>query len=79
MKPTLFALAALATGGCVINVEHTGPLDHDQKSIELDKAEMVRAEFKMGAGELLVEGGSPNLMDADFSYNVSSWKPRCQI
>src|SRR5271168_4915314 len=75
MRPALLALAAFATGGCVINVERAGPLDHDRQSIDLDKAEMVRAEFKMGAGELTVEGGSPKLIDADFSYNIASWKP----
>jgi hypothetical protein len=74
MKPALFALAAFATGGCILNVEQAGPLDHDRQSIELDKAEMVRAEFKMNAGELMVEGGSPKLMDGDFSFNVASWK-----
>ena len=75
MKPALLALAALASSGCVIDVERTGPLDHDRQTIELDKAEMVRTELKMGAGELMVEGGSQKLMDGDFSYNVSSWKP----
>ena len=75
MKPALLVLAAIATGGCVLNIEHTGPVDHDRQSIELDKSEMVRAEFKMGAGELIVNGGTPKLIDADFSYNVASWKP----
>jgi len=75
MKPTLLALATCAVGGCVLNIERTGPLEHDRQSIEMDKSEMVRAEFKMGAGELMVEGGSPRLMEADFSYNVASSKP----
>jgi hypothetical protein len=75
MKPVLLALAAFASGGCVLNVERAGPLEYDRQSIELDKSEMVRAEFKMGAGELTVESGSPKLIDADFRYNIAAWKP----
>jgi hypothetical protein len=75
MKPALLVLAILPIAGCVLDIERTGPLDHDRQSIELDKSEMVRAELRMGAGELIVNGGSPKLMDADFSYNVASWKP----
>jgi len=75
MKSALLALAALATSGCVINVERAGPLDHDHQTIELDKSEVVRTELKMGAGELMVEGGSQKLLDGDFSYNIASWKP----
>ena len=29
----------------------------------------------MGVGEMRMHGGSENLMDADFAYNVASWKP----
>jgi hypothetical protein len=75
MKPALIVLAILPMPGCVLDIERAGPVDHDRQSIELDKSEMVRAELKMGAGELIVNGGSPKLMDADFSYNVASWKP----
>jgi len=75
MKPALLALAALATSGCVLDIERTGPLEHDRQTVDLDKAEMVRTELKMGAGELTVDGGSPKLIDADFSYNVAGWKP----
>lgn len=36
---------------------------------------MTRVELRMGAGELNVSGGSPKLAEADFTYNVASWKP----
>jgi len=29
----------------------------------------------MGAGDLRVANGSTDLMNADFTYNVDSWKP----
>jgi hypothetical protein len=75
MKRALLAVAAVAMAGCDINVEHAGPTEHETKAIELDKSEMVHVELKMGAGELKVEGGSPKLMEADFTYNIPSWKP----
>jgi hypothetical protein len=80
MRTALVAAATIALGavihtGCAFNIENTGPVEHLQKSINLDKSEMARVELKMGAGELRVEGGSPKLMDADFEYNIASWKP----
>lgn len=78
MKPAIFALAALATAACVIDVR-TGPEEHETQAVELDKAEMARVEIKMGVGELTVNGGSPKLVDADFTYNVPSWKPVMRV
>jgi N-terminal domain of toast_rack, DUF2154 len=75
MKKAWLACAALLLGGCVIDTQRTGVEQHETQSIDLDKSEMVRVEVKMGAGELVVDGGSPKLMDADFIYNVAAWKP----
>ena len=68
-------VSLLAMAGCVVRGTHNGPEEHESRSIPLDKAEMVRAEIHMGAGELKIRGGSSNLVDADFTYNVPSWKP----
>jgi hypothetical protein len=75
MRTALVAATSLALTGCVVNTDFSGPVQHLQKSIDLDKTEMARIEIKMGAGELHVDGGSPKLLDADFDYNVSSSKP----
>src|ERR1700681_2178000 len=75
MKSVLLATAAICLAGCNINFEHAGELQHQTQHIELGKAEMVRVELKMGAGELRVEGGSPKLMDADFTFDVASSQP----
>src|ERR1700680_1078202 len=61
----LILIAALA--GCGPEVWH-GPPQHATQSIELDKTEMTRVEIRMGAGELDASGGSPKLLDADFTY-----------
>src|SRR5580693_10180431 len=75
MRKVMLAAAAAALSGCTFNIDHGGPVEHDTQSIDLDKSEMARVEIKLGAGELQVDGGSPKLMDADFEYNIASWKP----
>ena len=76
MRTALVAAATIVLGGCSINIESdNGPVQHFDKSIDLDKSEMARVEIKMGAGELKVEGGSSKLMDAGFDFNSDSSKP----
>jgi hypothetical protein len=53
----------------------TGPTQHESKTVDLEKLEMARVNLKMGAGNLNVRGGSSKLVEADFTYNVPSWKP----
>jgi hypothetical protein len=73
---TLAVALAVGLTGCVIDLDrNTGPEQHETQSVDLDKAEMVRVELKLGAGELEMDGGASKLMDADFTYNVPSWKP----
>ncbi|HEY4360981.1 MAG TPA: toast rack family protein [Bryobacteraceae bacterium] len=76
MRKAVLILAAVALAGCGFPRVHTGPTVHETKSIDLGKFEMARVELKMGVGELHLDGGSPNLVDADFEYNVPEWKPR---
>lgn len=70
--PALFAVFLV---GCEFETTPTGPVRHDSQSVELDKAEMARVSLRMGAGNLNIKGGSPKLVEADFTYNVPSWKP----
>src|SRR5580700_1693511 len=75
MRTALVAAATIVLSGCEVNTDFGGPLQHLDKSIDLDKSEMARVEIKMGAGELKVEGGSSKLMDAGFDYNIEGSKP----
>jgi N-terminal domain of toast_rack, DUF2154 len=72
-RMALLVAGALLMCGCV--AEMRGPTQHDFRSIDLDKAERVHVNLRMGAGNLRVGAGTQKLMRADFSYNVPSWKP----
>ena len=66
--------AALCLSSCVIDTA-TGPVQHDSRSIERDASDRVRVDLNMGAGNLIIGGGAQKLLNADFTYNVPSWKP----
>ena len=72
---TLLA-AVLGTAACVFNNnEPVGETVTESKTVQLEGAKSVQVQIKMGAGELKVEGGANDLMNADFTYNVPRWKP----
>ena len=72
--PVLAAAACL--GGCDVNINHdSGPAQHETRSIPKDNSELVRVEVKMGGGELRMNGGASDLLNADFTYSTPSWKP----
>jgi len=77
VRRTLLTLGIAALAGCTDGIR-TGPPEHETKILELDKSEMTRVELKMGAGELRASGGSPKLMEADFTYNIPGWKPQVE-
>ena len=78
----LFILAGLLifSLGCSfsrlsINRVPVGDMQFDSKVIELEDAESVRVDVRMGAGELKIDNGADALMEADFTYNVDTWTP----
>jgi hypothetical protein len=68
-------LTAIFTSGCVL-YSRPGALQEDTHFVYLEGEESARVILRMGAGELSVYGGSLNLMDALFVYNVRGWKPQ---
>src|SRR3712207_5520750 len=68
------AVAVLFVGAC--GTQRVGELQRDSRSIQPENAQSVRANLRMGAGELNVTGGADALMEADFSYNVADWQPQ---
>ena len=84
MKTLAFLFALLVTavvlaGACGTqggDEPQVGKMRNGSKSVDPKNAQSVRAELKMGAGELTLTGGAENLMEGDFSYNVAEWKPK---
>jgi hypothetical protein len=70
------AFLLAATGGCV-RVSENEPREPRRESVSIDRgrAEMVRAEVRMAAGELRISGGAAKLLEADFRYNLPFLKP----
>src|SRR5215217_741519 len=56
--------------------QQVGKMQRESQAVDLKNAQAARAHLKMGAGELNITGGADRLMEADFSYNVSDWKPK---
>jgi hypothetical protein len=83
MKRLAFPFALLVTvavlaGACGMQPggkPQVGKMQHESKSVDPKDAQSVRAQLKMGAGELNLTGGADRLMEGDFSYNVAEWKP----
>src|SRR5215204_4674660 len=76
----MMAATAVLAGACGMQPggtqQQVGKLQEESKLVDLKNAETARAQLKMGAGELHITGGADQLMDGDFSYNVSEWKPK---
>ncbi|HLG96993.1 MAG TPA: toast rack family protein [Bryobacteraceae bacterium] len=73
------AIATVSLGmlsGCVSDFEGRGPAQTETESIDLDKTESVAVQLRMGAGELSVRGGSPKLMDGEFSFRRLAMRPQ---
>lgn len=66
---------ALAAAGCTNFNEPTGPLRTETQTVKLGDAKSVEVKLSMSAGELKIDGSAPNLLDAEFSYNVDRAKP----
>jgi hypothetical protein len=75
----MMAATAVIAGACGTQPGGTpqvGKMQSESKSVDPEDAQSARAQLKMGAGELNLTGGADQLMEADFSYNVSDWKPK---
>jgi hypothetical protein len=80
LSTVMMAGTAVFAGACGTQPggtqQEVGKMQDESKSVDPKNAESARAQLKMGAGELHITGGADQLMEADFSYNVSEWKPK---
>ena len=75
----VMAATAVLAGACGMQpggTQQVGKMQEESKSVDPKNADSVRAQLKMGAGELHITGGADQLLEGDFSYNVSEWKPK---
>jgi hypothetical protein len=70
----LVFLGALLLASCSPRAR-VGALQNESQSVELGDAKSVLVKINMGAGDLMVTGGTEQLLDADFNYNVARLKP----
>lgn len=56
-----------------------GDLQTVSQTIELGDADSVDVDIQMGAGVLDISGGSDELLEATFTYNVDELNPRASI
>jgi len=61
--------------GCNAEPLRVGDLQTESTTVELGAAETVLTEIDMGAGRLTIDGGSNELLQAQFTYNVEGWQP----
>jgi hypothetical protein len=54
----------------------SGPVQTETRSVQLGDAKTVRAEIKMGAGEMTLGGGARDLFEGEFASAVARWKPQ---
>jgi hypothetical protein len=72
----LFALAvALGLPACTMIEGDPGPEMTHEDGADAGTAEAVRADVRMGAGELEIKGGASKLLDASFRYSERLGRP----
>src|SRR5215207_6686331 len=75
----MMSATAVLAGACGTQPgggQQVGKMQHESQSVGLENAQSARTQLKMGAGELNITGGADQLMEGEFSYNVSEWKPK---
>ena len=72
----ILTAAVLFLASCGAQGQKVGEMRHVSRTIQPEDARSVRALLAMGAGELNVGGAAHALMEGDFSFNVSDWKPK---
>ena len=63
--------AMAACGGRIA----VGETQTKEETVARQDASEVEVQLRMGAGELNVSGGSQQLLEAAFTYNVEAWEP----
>lgn len=76
LATALIAVLALTTGCGMIVRRVPRPITEDTRSVPLGAAKSLKADVRMGAGELTLGGGASGALDATFDYSGPGWKPQ---
>jgi len=83
VKCTFAAICAAVLAGCHAPPPESVTEDRQERVViekaRAEGAERITAEIQFAAGELRVSGGAKEFLEADFTYNVPSLKPRVQF
>jgi len=71
-SPGIAVVALLTIVGCSVD---SGPTQTASEQVEVGKAEAVKAEITMGAGELNITGGGSRLLTGSFRYSEKVGRP----
>ena len=75
----LAASAALLASGCRKPPPQlelvVGETRTQSETVDVGDAASVDVGIKLGIGEIRLSGGADRLLEAAFTYNISSWKP----
>lgn len=76
----LLILTVLLIGAAGCGTEsRVGDLQTKSETVELGAADSADVQIHMGAGELAVSGGSGELLEATFTYNVEELNPSATL
>jgi hypothetical protein len=80
LKRIIFAVMALwfAIVSCGLFTTSVNDVKTESQSVSLDSATSASVQIDFPAGELKVQNGASNLMEASFRYNVEDWQPQVQ-
>jgi len=73
----LVLVATLLLASCNPSLR-VGALQTESQSVKLGDAKSVSVDIKFGAGVLDLTGSGEDLLDADFTYNVTKLKPQVE-
>jgi hypothetical protein len=77
-KRILYSVLALGIAqiGCsLLNLTSVNSIREDSQSVKLGTATSANVRIDFPAGELKVQSGTKDLMDASFRYNFDDWQP----
>jgi len=77
-KAWLLSLLIVFLGFLSIACVEMGPDIKHSQSVPYEDLESLKATLDIAAGRLTVLGGSDDLMEGDFTFNVERWRPRIE-